>query len=117
MTIGKQITAQRERDRGRRVEGVRIVLLELHERWGRCLPQNAVDSPPREQPEPPPQKCPGIPLHPTDSSANRQMPLDRSPCLYRAHRSNAATKKRGSAQSLYSTENPGTTLPAGTPPS
>src|SRR5437667_10704949 len=95
MTIGKQITAQRERDRGRRVEGVRIVLLELHERWGRCLPQNAVDSPPREQPEPPPQQSPGLQLHLTHPPATEKMRLDRSPCWYRPQRFNHALKTLG----------------------
>src|SRR5438046_10290588 len=76
MTIGKQSTAQGERDRGRRVERIRIVLLELHERWGRCLPQDAVDSsPPRQQPEPPCHNCPRIQLHLTDSPANVNMRL------------------------------------------
>src|SRR5437016_8375577 len=116
MTIAKQTTAQRERDRGRRVEGVRIVLLELHERWGRCLPQNAVDSPPREQPEPPPQQCPGIQLHLTDSSANVKMRLDRPPCWYRAQRFTAALNTLGSAQSQSSTENPAISLVSGDTP-
>src|SRR5438309_8653719 len=100
MTIGKQITAQRERDRGRRVEGVRIVLLELHERWGRCLPQNAVDSPPREQSEPPPQQCPGIQLQLTSSSANLTMRLDCPPCWDIEQTSNAALHMLVGAQSL-----------------
>src|SRR4029077_13130225 len=74
------------------------------------------DSPPRKQPEPPTQQCPGILLHLTDSSANVKMRLDRSPCWYRAQRFSAAPKKLGTAQSLSSAENPGISLTAGDPP-
>src|SRR5438046_587671 len=100
MTIGKQSTAQGERDRGRRVERIRIVLLELHERWGRCLPQDAVDSsPPRPQPEPPCHNCPGIQLHLTASSATVKMRLTAL-LVATGRKGDSALKKPASVQGL-----------------
>src|SRR6266487_3547937 len=84
VTIGKQIAVQRERDRGRRIERVRIVLLELDRRWRGRLPQSIS----RQKPpaEPPYQHCPSVQLHLTDSSANGKVALYSSPCWYRARR-------------------------------
>src|SRR5436190_942388 len=59
MTIGKQITVQCERDRGRRIERIRIVLLQLHERRGRRLSQDSIYSPQRRH-----KHSPGVQLHP-----------------------------------------------------
>src|SRR2546425_11088503 len=62
VTIGKQIRAQRERDRGRRVERVRVILFELHCGWrDRALPPCPPCSPP---PPPPPQTPPPPPPPP-----------------------------------------------------
>src|SRR5467141_537495 len=64
MTIGKQIAVQSERDRGRRIERVRIVLLQLHERRRCRLPEHTVYSRQQAPSEPPDQHCPAIQLHP-----------------------------------------------------
>src|SRR2546425_1252316 len=64
MTVGKQIAVQRERDRGRRIERVRIVLLQLHQRRRGRLPEHTVYSRQQAPSEPPDQHCPAIQLHP-----------------------------------------------------
>src|SRR6266487_3167608 len=103
MTIGKQITVQRERDRGRRIKRVRVVLFELDQRRRRRLPQHSIDSRQSLPPEHPHQHCPGVQLHLTDSSANGKDALDSSPCRYRAQELNTVEQKLGTAEPLSST--------------
>src|SRR2546427_746718 len=66
VTIREQLPAQDERDRGRRVKRVRVVLLELHDGWRGLAPRAAHRRPSRPKPEP--QHCPGVLHH--RSSAN-----------------------------------------------
>src|SRR2546426_921252 len=77
VTICEQLPAQGERDRGRRVKRVRVVLLELHHRWRGLAPRSAHRRPSRPKPEP--QHCPGVPLHPP-LLCERDRCLNRSPC-------------------------------------
>src|SRR3989442_10445525 len=58
VTVSKQIAAQRERDRGRRVERVRVVLLELHRGSGILRPRASPPPPPPPPPTPPPPTPP-----------------------------------------------------------
>src|SRR5207245_9414512 len=60
VTTGKEIAAQRERDHGRRVERVRIVLFELNRGLGSLSPRRLHTC----HPKPEPQDRPGVPLHP-----------------------------------------------------
>src|SRR2546428_12014521 len=64
VTVGKEIAAQDERDRGRRIERIRIILFELYERSGRRLPPYAIHPPPGEAPPPPPPPHPPTPNTP-----------------------------------------------------
>src|SRR5436309_15851543 len=79
MTVGKQIAVQRERDRGRRIERVRIVLLQLHQRRRGRLPEHTVYPREKAPSEPPDQHCPAIQLHPRlrceRKSSSRPPPL------------------------------------------
>src|SRR5438128_1206888 len=76
VTIREQVPAQDERDRGRRVKRVRVVLLELHDGWRGLAPRAAHRRPSRPKPEP--QHCPGV-LHPP-LLCERDRCLNRSPC-------------------------------------
>src|SRR5207245_2639512 len=76
VTISEQLPAQGERDRGRRVKRVRVVLLELHDGWRSLAPRAAHRRPSR--PTPAPQHRPGV-LHPP-LLCERDRCLTRSPC-------------------------------------
>src|SRR5439155_26359554 len=64
VTVSKQIAAQRERDRGRRVERVRVVLLELHRGAGILRPRAYHPHPPPPTPPPTPPPPPPPPTTP-----------------------------------------------------
>src|SRR6267378_560820 len=94
MTIGKQIAVQGERDRGRRIERVRVVLLQLHQRRRGRLPEHAVYPCEQAPSEPPDQYCPTKQPHP-------RLLCERKRCvrplslLVQGARVNAATQNLG----------------------
>src|SRR5207245_8667857 len=74
VTIGKHVTRQRERNRRRRIERVRVILFELNRGSGvlpPCPPPPPPPPPPPKTPPPPPPRPPPPPPPPLPTPKKR----------------------------------------------